>query len=443
MIHSAKGEKIMLNTESIDAIKSLHWGPGFSLPMYGSFCFSGIPGSIFNILCKDNHPELTSLPISCLPDDCEDIERIIFILIDGLGWDRVFPCIGRKKKYSLPGIRYFADYGKISALTCQFPSTTVVHSVTLGSALMPGQAGNIEWNYYEPRIGRIITPFLMNYASDDAYGNIKKDGYSAVDIFPEGHFIKLLNENKIKTYIYSSKDFTPSDFSDRVFKGAEIIPIHSIASGFAHLRRNLYNINKSFHFIYINSYDAIGHNYGVSSPFAYYELESILLMIQYFILERRREYPENTLLILSSDHGMVNIDPQSPIYINLVYPEIVNYMKKGIDKKVLSGAGSSGRSIMLNILPELKDHVLNKLRKVLDGHASVFSHEEMLSMDLYGTGNLRDDLSERAGDIVILAHKNSTIGWYEKDVFSVELNANHGGLTIEEMEIPFCSICLD
>lgn len=432
----------MVNKESIEAMVSAEFYPGFIRPLYESFCFSRIPGSIYRILCEQESHKYPSLPLSCLPEDFSNISHIVFILIDGFGWNRILPGIEGRSEYPLLGIDLFKDHGRISVLTSQFPSTTVVHTVTTASGLMPGEAGIMEWNYYEPRLGRVITPFLMNFAGDKNYGSLLKKGYNASDIFPEGLFIKELKKNDIKSYIYSNVDFTPSDFSRRMFSEAKVIPVYSLASGFADLKEKLIKDERAYHFLYIDSYDALLHSLGNKSSGPGAEAEAVFLLLDHFIKKYKKKLPPNTMFLVSADHGQVDISPDRAVYLNVQWPEIMQYMEKGKDGRILAGAGSSGRSIMLNIVPEKRQYIKNVLKYILKGYAEVFSHDDLMKMHAYGNKSVLEDLSQRAGDIVILAHKDKTIGWFEKDRFSVSLNGQHGGMTKEEMMIPFLSLCL-
>jgi hypothetical protein len=42
----------------------------------------------------------------------------------------------------------------------------------------------------------------------------------------------------------------------------------------------------------------------------------------------------------------------------------------------------------------------------------------------------------RAGDLVILPYRYESVWWYEKNKYAQRYYGHHGGLTVQEMEIP-------
>ena len=63
--------------------------------------------------------------------------------------------------------------------------------------------------------------------------------------------------------------------------------------------------------------------------------------------------------------------------------------------------------------------------------------DEAINMGLFGMGNPRKEFRDRVGNILILPYDNNTI-WYEHvKGQKVEMLGHHGGLSKEEMLIPF------
>src|SRR3990167_11096856 len=149
----------MLNTHSQKAVDSSTFSSQFIKPLYGSYCFSRIPGTVEHLLTKQ---KTKHLPLDTLPKH-GTTQKVLFLFIDSFGWkwwDQY------KNKY--PFLKRFLEKGVVSKLTSQFPSTTAAHVTTIHSGLEPGQSGIYEWFYYEPLVGRIIAPLLFSYAGDKA-----------------------------------------------------------------------------------------------------------------------------------------------------------------------------------------------------------------------------------------------------------------------------------
>jgi hypothetical protein len=147
----------MVNEESLRAVAASSFGEGRLRPLYGSYCFSGIPGTVERLL--------GGVAAAPLPDDClagldPRPERVVLILIDAFGWRQVerfadHPLLGRVR-----------EEGVLSKLTSQFPSTTAAHITTLASGLPVGAHGVYEWFLYEPTIDRLVAPLLYTYAGE-------------------------------------------------------------------------------------------------------------------------------------------------------------------------------------------------------------------------------------------------------------------------------------
>ena len=63
------------------------------------------------------------------------MRHVVFILIDGLGWDKLESVLGS----GFPGVARFERDGVVSCITSQFPSTTADHHLALD------QRGRTTW----------------------------------------------------------------------------------------------------------------------------------------------------------------------------------------------------------------------------------------------------------------------------------------------------------
>ena len=61
--------------------------------------------------------------------------------------------------------------------------------------------------------------------------------------------------------------------------------------------------------------------------------------------------PEGTLVLITADHGMAAIEPERSLYVNELWPEIVDHLGTGADGRPLAPAGSS-RDLFLHTRPE-------------------------------------------------------------------------------------------
>ncbi|RKY21982.1 MAG: hypothetical protein DRP62_07660 [Planctomycetota bacterium] len=114
----------------------------------------------------------------------------------------------------------------------------------------------------------------------------------------------------------------------------------------------------------------------------------------------------------------------------------MNSFQKSKKGRTILPTGSP-RDVFLYIKPEKLEEIQHYLSNMLKREAEVMKSKDALKMGLFGIGKVHKDFLDRIGNLLILPYKESII-WYEhikgKKVKSI---GHHGGLTKEEMLIPF------
>ncbi|HCI82095.1 MAG TPA: phosphodiesterase, partial [Ktedonobacter sp.] len=86
---------------------------------------------------------------------------------------------------------------------------------------------------------------------------------------------------------------------------------------------------------------------------------------------------ENTLLLLTADHGQVEVDPKTTYYLNKQIPDIERHLRTNKQGKPITHAGSP-RDMFLYIKDEDVNSFIAEMRERLAGHAEVYSTQELL-----------------------------------------------------------------
>lgn len=396
----------------------VHLPSGFLKPQYETYCFSKIPSTLLHLL---GHGEC-GLPAGCIQGG--PYERVIFILIDGFGWKFLEQY---KEKYRF--LKKFVDRGIVSKLTSQFPSTTAAHITTLCSNQTVGEHGIYEWFMYEPLLQRVVTPLLYTFAGDKKGGSLNTLLRPA-HFFPEGLFFKELQRHHIGCKVFQQDAIANSIYSRWMFEGAERLGYRSWPHALKLLTKNLHE--KGLFYIYFGDFDTKAHHHGTCSP----EVEKTLDDCFYELEEALSSLPESTALVVTADHGMIDIDPATTIYLNKRFPHLASKLKKGADGQPLSPAGSC-RDYFLHVEPSHVHEVLTELKAELEEVAWVVPTSELIEEGFLGPKKLSLKCQDRMADIALIAKGPHSIWWYEKGRFEQTLRAMHGGLTPDELEIPF------
>lgn len=426
----------MLNTASLNAVDHATFSQQFVRPLYDSYCFANIPLSIQFLLTGEG---ALALPLDVFGNLPTHYDKVILFFVDAFGW-RFF------ERYAehYPFLKTFLEHGVVSKLTAQFPSTTAAHSTCIHTGLNVGQSGVYEWNYYEPLVDDIISPLLFSYASDKfARDTLTKTNIPSAKFFPQQSLYQTLKAKGIVSYIFQSQVYTPSTFSNAVFQGSHVVSFQNLSDAFTRLA-DIVTAHKAppyYYFFYFDRIDAICHRYGPNSPQFEHEVDSLLTAMHQLFNQKLRGKIDNTLLLVTADHGQVEVDPTTAIYLNKIIPGIERYLKTNRQGKLLVPAGSA-RDMFLHIKEELLAEAIELLQKYLAGRAEVYQTADLLTQHFFGAQPPSPTFLNRVGNVVILPYSNETVWWYQEGIFEMRFHSHHGGLTRAEMEIPLLALAL-
>lgn len=422
----------MENETSISAVEKSIFTPQFIRPLYDSYCFSRLPGTVINLL---THEEQPALPPDVLSGLTGHYDTIILIFIDAFGWRFLAQALD---KY--PFLQHIARHGVISKLTSQFPSTTAAHVTAIHTGLAPAQSGVYEWFQYEPLLNRIIAPLMFSYAGETARDTLTASSYNTAKLFPSNTTYQYLAARGVRSHVFQSNQYAHSLPSEHLLSGAQIIAYKTFSEALILLGKLMERRSTpSYFMLYFGDIDSISHTYGPDSVEVQAELDTLLVMMERLLLDRLNGKHQRTLLLLTADHGQTAIDPSTTIYINrqAQLRGLRRYLSLGQDGEPLVPAGST-RDLFLHIKQDSIEKAVAHLQECLDGKALVIPTEELIKQGLFGPQDspIGDRFLKRVGNVVILPFAGESVYWYERGRFEQYFLGHHGGLTRNEMEIP-------
>ena len=404
----------------------------FIKPQYGSRCFADIPQTINYLLTGSGQPALSRDLLSRFD---RQFETVIFFFIDAFGW-RFF----EQHRDQYPFLQRMLQEGRVSKIASQFPSTTAAHTTTIHTGLPVGQSGVYEWIYYEPALDAIIAPLLFSFSGTTRRDLLKSTKIAPETLYPNTTVYAKLAQQGVQSFILQHREYTPSTFSDVVFRGAETVPYNTLPEALINLQLLLKRQQQpSYYFLYFDKIDALSHKYGPSSPQVAAEIDTFLTLMERLFAQKLAGKQRDTLFIMSADHGQIDVDPETTIYLDRDphFAGFNSFLKTDHQGIPLVPAGSP-RDFFLYIHDEQLDAAQHFLAERLGDRATVVKVQELINRNYFGSEPPSDAFLSRVGNLLILPHRNGTVWWFGDGTFESPHRGLHGGLTREEAEIPLC-----
>lgn len=397
-------------------------------PNYDGKSLLNVPSTIFN------HFQIAPLK-KTLPKEfvknLDGVEKIILFVFDGLGHNLYQK---EAKKYQF--FNTLIKKGFYSPITTIFPATTAAALTTLNSGLSPFEHGLPEWNVYFRELDTVIQtlPFLPIVPEDLIRLHNPPEGL----LFNSKTIYQYFSEKKIPSYIFLHYTYSNSLYNQTASLGStKVFSYKGIADYMVMLRKLIEETpGPAYFYAYWAGIDSYEHMYGPSSDEVKAEMRLVSHLIQEeFVNKVPKNKAEKVGILLTADHGQVDTNPHTTIYLD-DYEELTESFKISHNGRAILPSGSA-RDIFLHIKDEKIDFVLSFLEKNLKGKVKAFKMEEFLEKQVFGEGKMHPEFLNRIGNVLILPEGNLT-AWYRfLPEHRLEFSGLHGGMSEDEMLIPF------
>lgn len=309
----------------------------------------------------------------------------------------------------------FFSKNKLDVVTSVYPSTTTAALTTYYSGRPPFETGWIAWSQYFKEYGRALDmlPRKESYLGD----KIKKP---RMDVFEEVVNYETIFEriekscNNVKAY-----ELVPC-YSDRRAKRS--LRADDIDEVIMNIKDLLEMPGDNFIFAYVDNPDGLLHKFGTDSE----EAKEYILEAQKKIKELCENLNEDTLVIISADHGHKNIER---VYQILDYPEI--------NECLIMPVSLESRAVTFLVKENMKKEFEERFKNAFGDEFLLMTREEFLEKHFLGYGKKHPKIEEFIGNYIALSVKGSMIRLetYLAEGKNIK-KSTHCGLTKEEMEVP-------
>lgn len=326
-----------------------------------------------------------------------DAERYLVILVDALGAEHL-------DSATTPYMHRLAAHGRL--ITSGVPSTTVTSLTSLGTGLTPGQHGMAGYTFRLRPNGRIFCPLDW------------PRGVSAADVQPQITIFERLRSQRVPSYVVVPDFFRGTGMTQASMRGSQFFGVRDEDDLDMRIELAVQGASQpgpSVGYLYERRLDQVGHPHGVDSP----QWRDSLRHIDSFLKSLRTALPADVIMVITGDHGMVNVDQR-------VWFEQEPELCAGV-------AALAGEPRFRHLYTAEPDAVARRWRDFFGADAWVSTRAEAINDGWFGPTTASSAV--RFGDVVV-ASTTSCAVVSSRHPNEANLKGMHGSLTSTEMRVP-------
>ncbi len=404
--------------------------PGATRPDYSGYCLSNVPGTVMSILGLDHQGP--ALPRDALGDvETSGVENVILLLCDGLGYREW------KRQSGRGFIGSLSRKGSVRPITTVFPSTTAAALTTVSTGLTPQEHGLPEWYVYMDEVGDVI--LTLPFARVGGGRDTLEGAMNPRALFDGRPIFQKLSAKGISCTSLTSRSLVSTNYSAISRAGSDVVPYSAASDLTVSLRRLVESVKgPSLFYAYWSYVDTIEHIYGPNTDESEVEASVVSHAFQEgFLSKISKEAAKRTLVLVTADHGQIQVDPGRTTYMNR-FVKLMKALQRAPTGAMILPWGSA-RDAYLRVEEDRLDEVKGYLEKKLDGVASILRTDDAVAQGLFGLNKPSPKFLRRVGNLMILPHGNNTVWFRYRKGDSLDLRGHHGGLSEDEMTIPLAA----
>lgn len=327
-------------------------------------------------------------------------QRVCVVLVDGLGQQMLAERAGHA-----PFLRRLLPTGV--ELTVGYPSTTAASMGLFGTGCAAGRTGLAGYTVRNPVTGGLAN--LVSWQGVEPASQWQREP-------------ALLERIALDLPVASvgPARFAGSGLTVTALHGGLYLAAESMAARVDRTVRQL--AAPGLVYLYWGDVDKVGHQRGWQSP----EWGDALAALDHELGRLARSLPAGTLLVITADHGMVDVDHAQLVDVATT-PDLA--------AEVALVAGEP-RASHVHVTPGADiDAIAGRWRGVLGARAVVATRDEAVSAGWFGS--VADDVRPVLGDLVVAATgRAGVVDSRTQTAHSLALIGMHGSMTPGEMLVP-------
>ena len=407
--------------------------PGFDLgdyavlPGYHGQALSNLPGSVCQWL---RTPPLAAPLAEAYHQELDDhFQHVVVIVADGMGIHLLQevlaadPVIGQG-----PNVwQRLLDDALLAPLTSIVPSTTAAALTTLWTGRTPLEHGIIGYELWLKEYGLIanmISHAPASFSSD--LDGLRRAGFQPENFLPLPRLGSHLLANGVASYAFQPASIAHSGLSRMILTDVNVVPYRTQSDLWVSLKGLLLSKTqeRTYTYVYWGSVDELGHRFGPQDERIQLECTAFGVQLEQFLAAYRRVRRQNTLFLLTADHGQIATPPR-PEYDLKNHPALLACL-------AMMPSGEN-RLPYLFLRPGAEETARQYIQETWPGQFRLFPASQIMQSGLLGDGPMYPAVADRLGDWVAIPQDNAYWWWANKPN---TLQGRHGGLSEAEMLVP-------
>ncbi len=365
----------------------------------------------------------------------EPASKVVLILMDALSFVRFKRWLGAGDLETWSRLAE-SDQGVLAPLTSVTPSTTSAALTSLWTGRSPAEHGIVGYELWLKEYGvvaNMIAHAPMSFRGCASLDTLACAGFKPETFVPYKSLGEQLAGHGVKSYAYQHRSIINSGLSHMFFQEVKPNSVGNAAELWINVRRQVESNpqERSFTYVYWLEVDHLSHFYGPDDERTRAEFVSFTDAFRDLFLDKLKPAArQGTVLLFTADHGQINTRPD-PHY------DLDNH--PSLSRRLHIFPTGENRLAYLYVHPGQVEAVREYVEKTWPNQFTFLDPAYAVAQGLFGPGEPNSHLLDRLGDLLMLARNDSYLWWANTPN---HLIGRHGGLSPEEMVVPFLGVRL-
>ena len=409
---------------------SLNLPDEFVRPLYNGRSIANIPATVAHLLDVP-FTGLPSLQGELWQPMGEDVQRVVVILLDAMGWNLY--------EQERPFFQeMLGETAVAESITSVFPSTTVAALSALWTGYAPAQHGFLGFRLFLPDLATVGQ--LINFTPAFGLYNdiLVQSGLKPQEFLHVPGFAQQLQTAVVPTYSFKDKAYVKSALSLMHGRGVkQEVGALSFADMMVQMRQLLEAKagEKLYAFAYWAAIDSLSHHYNWQHPAVKAEIRTLLYQIrQELFVPLSEAARQGTAVFIVADHGQA-VCPLAEQICLQDHPEL--------DNMLLMQPTGDPRAVYLYAKHGRQTDIIAYIQENLAHAFAALPAQEALQAGLFGPHPHAPVASERIGDVLLLARGGAALLNKLDGTRASQFVGWHGSLEADDMQVPWLGYRLD